>query len=202
MLADGFPNYSICGLPFYISGEMPDWHQLAHRTEFEGIELLTNHTGQAVNLSSKTVSAIDQAGGEKTVSYDMLLIATGARPIIPPILGIELPGVYPLHTMEDSFRVSRYISDREPRSAVIVGSGYIGLEMADALTHRGLNVTLIGRSKTVLSTIDAEFGRIVEATLRSRGARVAGSWVRRFWVRGNPRSQSESTFTHRHSFTA
>src|SRR5260370_9669592 len=91
MLADAFPNFIICGLPFYISGETPDWHQLAQRTEFEGIELLTNHTAQAVNLSSKTVSAIDQAGGEKTVSYGVLLIATGARPIIPPIPGIDLP---------------------------------------------------------------------------------------------------------------
>jgi NADPH-dependent 2,4-dienoyl-CoA reductase/sulfur reductase-like enzyme len=172
MLADAFPNFSICGLPFYISGETPDWHQLAHRTEFEGIELLTNHTAQAVNPSSKTVCATDEAGEEKTISYDVLLIATGARPVIPPTSGIDLPGVYPLHTMEDGFRVSSYISDREPRTAVIVGSGYIGLEMADALTHRGLNVTLIGRSRTVLSTVDAEFGRIVEATLRSRSVRV------------------------------
>ena len=63
--------------------------------------------------------------------------------------------------MEDSFRVSRYLAEREPRSAVIVGSGYIGLEMADALTHRGLKVTLIGRSRTVLPTVDAEFGHIM-----------------------------------------
>ncbi len=172
MLADAFPNYSICGLPFYLSGEMPDWHQLAHRTEFEGIELLPNHTAQAFDPLSKQVSAIDAAGREKKIAYDRLLIATGARPVIPPIPGMDQPGVYPLHTMEDSFRVSRYLTDRQPRSAVIVGSGYIGLELADALTQRGIKITLIGRSKTVLPTVDPGFGRILEETLRSRGVRV------------------------------
>lgn len=172
ILADAFPNYSICGLPFYLSGETPDWHQLAHRTEFEGIELLTNHTVQAFDPSSKSVSAIDEGGRAKTIAYDRLLIGTGARPVIPPIAGMNLPGVYPLHTMEDSFRVSRYLAEPQPGSAVIVGSGYIGLEMADALTHRGLKITLIGRSKTVLPAVNAEFGRIVEETLRSHGVRV------------------------------
>lgn len=75
--------------------------------------------------------------------------------------------------MEDSFRVSRrYLAGQEPRSAVIVGSGYIGLEMADALTRRGLNVTLVGRAQTVQPTVDAQFGSAVEATLRSHGVRV------------------------------
>lgn len=172
MLTDAFPNYSICGLPFYLSGETPDWHQLAHRTDFDGIELLTTHTAQAIDTSSKSVSAIDEAGREKTIAYDRLLIGTGARPVIPSIPGIDSPGVYPPHTMKDSFRVNRYLAEREPRSAVIVGSGYIGLEMTDALMHRGLTVTLIGRSKTVLPTVDAGFGRIVEETLRRHGVRV------------------------------
>jgi NADPH-dependent 2,4-dienoyl-CoA reductase/sulfur reductase-like enzyme len=172
VLADAFPNYSICGLPFYLSGETPDWHQLAHRTNFEDIELLTNHTAQAFDRYRKCVSAIDEIGREKTIPYDRLLIATGARPVIPSIPGIDLPGVYPLHTMEDSFRVSRYLADRAPRSAVIIGSGYIGLEMADALTHRGVKVTLMGRAKAVLPTVDSALGRIVEETLRSHGIQV------------------------------
>jgi hypothetical protein len=74
MLADAFPNYSICGLPFYLSGETPNWHQLVHRTESEGIELLTNHTAQAFDPSRKQVSAIDEAEREKTIAYDRLLI--------------------------------------------------------------------------------------------------------------------------------
>lgn len=169
ILADAFPNYSICGLPFYVSGETPDWRQLAHRTEFEGIELLRNHTAQAFDPSGRTVAVTDDSGREKSMAYDALLIATGARPIIPRISGIDAPGVFPLHTMKDSFRVHRYLDERRPQAAVIVGSSYIGLEMADALTHRGLKVTLIGRSKTVLPTVDASFGHAVEDTLRGHG---------------------------------
>lgn len=172
LLADAFPNYSICGLPFYLSGETPDWRQLAHRTKFEGIELLTNHTVRAFDPSAKCVFAVDETDREKTIPYDRLLIATGARPVIPSIPGINLPGVYPLHTMGDSFRVNQFIVNREPSSAVIVGSGYIGLEMADAFTQRGVKVTLIGRAKAVLPTVDAAFGRIVEETLHGHGVRI------------------------------
>jgi len=179
MLADDFPNYSICGLPFYLSHETPDWHQLAHRTEFEGIELLPNHRAQSVDPSSRNVSVFDDTGREKRIGYDRLLIATGARPVIPPIPGMDQPGAYPLHTMEDNFRVSRYLTDRQPRSAVIVGSGYIGLEMADALTHRGLEVTLIGRSKTVLPTrrsgVRPHPGREASQPGRPRGKRLRGA---------------------------
>ncbi|HJT71230.1 MAG TPA: FAD-dependent oxidoreductase [Terriglobales bacterium] len=172
ILADAFPNYSICGLPFYLSGETPDWHQLAHCTEFEGIELLTNHTAQEFNPLTRTVTVMEANGRAKAISYDTLLIATGARPIMPSIPGIDIPGVFPLHTMEDSFRVHRHLEREHPQSAVIVGSGYIGLEMADALTHRGVKVTLIGRSKTVLPTVNSSFGRVVEDKLRSHGVRV------------------------------
>lgn len=172
MLADAFPNYSICGLPFYLSGETPEWRQRAHRTEFDGIELLTNHIAHAFDPAARTVTATDAAGREKTVSYDALLIGAGAHPVSPRIPGIDSPGVFPLHTMEDSFRVHRFLKERQPQSAIIVGSGYIGLELADALTHRGVKVTLIGRSKTVLPTVDASFGHLIEDTLRSHGVRV------------------------------
>jgi NADPH-dependent 2,4-dienoyl-CoA reductase/sulfur reductase-like enzyme len=133
---------------------------------------LTGHTAQSFDPSHKNVSTIDDAGSQRTIAYDRLLIATGARPVVPSIQGIGLPGVFPLHTMADSFRVSSYLTEREPRSAVIVGSGYIGLEMADALTHRGLSVTLLGRSRTVLPTVDPGFGCRVEETLRNHGVRV------------------------------
>lgn len=100
------------------------------------------------------------------------LIATGACPLLPAIGGWSLPGVYPLHTMEDGLRLRQFLDKSKPASAVIVGSGYIGREMADALTHRGMKVTLMGRSTSVLPTVDASFGRIVEDELRARGVRV------------------------------
>jgi len=172
VLADSFPNYSICGLPFYLSGETPDWQALAHRTEFEGITLLRNHTAMFIDAHRKVVSIVADEGQEKKLFYDKLLIATGARPIRPALPGIELPGVYPLHTMEDSFRLHRLLFTGKPRSVALVGSGYIGLEMADALRHRGLEVTLIGPSRVVLPAVDEDFGRMVEEELRTHGVHV------------------------------
>ena len=172
LLADEFPNYSICGLPFFLSGETPDWRSLAHRTEFPGIRLMPNHTAKSIDPISKSVLARSDVGTEVKLGYDKLLIATGARPVQPQIGGLNLTGVFPLHTMENSFAVHRFLEERQPRSAVIVGAGYIGLEMADALTHRGIHVTLASRTEAVLATVDTVFGKIVEAELQKHGVKV------------------------------
>ena len=172
VLADAFPNYSICGLPFFLSGETPDWRSLAHRTEFDGIRLLSNHTAEAVDASAKTVHVRGRENGSRVLHYDRLIVATGAVPVRPDLPGINLPGVHLLHTMEDSFAVQQWLSERLPRSAVIIGGGYIGLEMADALTHRGLKVTVIERTATVLPTVDPDLGRVLEEELRQRGVEV------------------------------
>ena len=173
MLADSYPNYSICGLPFYVSGETPDWRSLAHRTEFGSIELLTNYNAEQIDPACHKVMGRTATGEEKTLCYDRLLLATGAEPLRPPIEGINLPGVFPLHTVKDSLRVHEYLSNHHPQYAVIIGSGYIGLEMADSLSHRGLKVTLAGRSRTVLPTVDGELGKLVADELRRHGVVVA-----------------------------
>jgi NADPH-dependent 2,4-dienoyl-CoA reductase/sulfur reductase-like enzyme len=105
VLADAFPNFSICGLPFFLSGETPDWKYLAHRTEFPGIEILTNHLATSIDPKSKTVRIKDKEGHAKLLNYDKLIVGTGATPIRPPIHGLDAPGVYLLHTMDDSFLV-------------------------------------------------------------------------------------------------
>ena len=176
VVADAFPNYSICGLPFYLSGEVPDWQALAHRTvaEIEGqrISLLLNHRAQALDPSAKRAMVLDQRGQLHALAYDKLLIATGAEPVQPPIHGRDLPGVYFLHTMADSFRIHGRLSAEPPRHAVIVGGGYIGLEMADALTHRGVAVTLIQRGQSVLRTIEPGLSQLIEDELRRHGVDV------------------------------
>jgi len=138
VVADSFPNYSICGIPFYLSGEVPDWRNLAHRTAEEiaetGINLLLNHTAQSVAPAKKSILVVDRQGQVQWLSYDKLVIGTGAVPVKPPIQGLDLPGVFLLHSMEDTFAVHQYLTTYLPQSAVIVGGGYIGLEMADALT--------------------------------------------------------------------
>ena len=171
LLADSFPNYSICGLPFYLSGETPDWRHLAHRTEFPGIEILPNRTAKLVNPSEKHV-LVRHDGVTKPISYDRLVIATGAIPVAPNITGLDTSGVHFLHSMEDGFKIQTYIKEHSPRSVVIIGAGYIGLEMADALTKRGLDVTIASRPQTVLPTVDPEFGALVQQELELHGVKI------------------------------
>jgi NADPH-dependent 2,4-dienoyl-CoA reductase/sulfur reductase-like enzyme len=172
LLADEYPNYSICGLPFYLSGETPDWKALAHRTEFDGINIRRGHKATHIDVSGKTVSATDRDGNVVTEGYDKLLIGTGASPIPPHIGGLNLPGVFPLHTMRDSFAIHDFIESAKPRRAVIVGAGYIGLEMADALAHRDIEVTIASRTASMLPTVEPTFGEAVARELEHHGVRV------------------------------
>jgi NADPH-dependent 2,4-dienoyl-CoA reductase/sulfur reductase-like enzyme len=109
------------------------------------------------------------------LAYDRLVIATGAIPAHPPVTGLDLPGVFPLHTMEDSFRVHAFLEEQQPRSAVIIGGGYIGVEMADALTHRGIDVTLTQHGPSVLATIDPSMGELVTDEVRRHDVTVVTS---------------------------
>lgn len=176
LVADSFPNYSICGLPFYLSGEVPDWHALAHRTSEEitsaGISLLLNHTVQSIDRTQHQVTMRDARGQVRDLQYDRLIITTGALPVRPPIEGLDLPGVSLLRSMEDSFAVHTYLSTQAPRAVVIVGGGYIGLEMADALTFRGIAVTVVEHGSSVLKTVDASLGEIVGTELRKHRVEV------------------------------
>ncbi len=172
VLADEYPNYSICGLPFFLSGETPDWHSLAHRNEFPGIQLMPNHTAESIDPIGRVVTVRSAEGGHRELPYDKLLIATGARPVRPKIEGINLPGVFPLHTMGDSLALHRFLDEHKPKSAIIVGAGYIGLEMVDALTQRGVQVTVASRTEAILATLDPSYGRLVEAELQKHGVEV------------------------------
>ena len=176
IVGDSFPNYSICGLPFYLSGEVPDWHALAHRTSEEitsaGISLLLNHTVQSIESAQHQLTMRDAHGRIRAFQYDRLIIATGALPVRPSIEGFELPGVFLLRSMEDSFAVHAYLNAHAPRTAIIVGGGCIGLEMADALTLRDIAVTVVEHGSSVLKTIDASLGEMVCTELRKHRVEV------------------------------
>jgi NADPH-dependent 2,4-dienoyl-CoA reductase/sulfur reductase-like enzyme len=171
LVGDDYPNFSICGLPYFLSGETPDWRALAHRTEFPALNILRRHSAQRIDASNRTVSLV-HGGAETTMRYDRLVIATGAKPVRPELPGSKCEGVFLLHTMDDSFAVHRFLTERNPRRAILVGAGYIGLEMADALTQRGLDVTLLCRAETVLPTVDPALGRLVQEELERHGVRV------------------------------
>jgi NADPH-dependent 2,4-dienoyl-CoA reductase/sulfur reductase-like enzyme len=175
LVADAFPNFSICGLPYYLSGDVADWRSLAHRTtsdlEAAGLRLLLEHTARAINPAAKQVTVTAPAGTDRQLGYDRLVVATGAVPVRPPIDGLDLPGVHVLHTMGDTFALHQALSG-DARSAVIVGGGYIGLEMAEALTSRDLAVTLVEQAPAVMPTVDVELGQLLGQELDRHGVQV------------------------------
>ncbi len=176
IVADRFPNFSICGLPFYLSGEIQDWKTLAHRTieeiEGNGIRLLLDHKADMIDSQQKKVKIIGNNGHTHFMDYDRLLIGTGAVSALPPIKGLDMPGVFILRWMEDSFEIQKFITEKKVRSTVIIGGGYIGMEMADALTYRGIEVTVVEYAQTVLTTVDARLGLLVREELEDNGVRV------------------------------
>jgi len=187
VVADAYPNFSICGIPYYVSGEVTHWRNLAHRTtadlEATGMNLRLDTTARRIDVSGRKLLVTGLKGHEELLAYDKLVIGTGAVPVRPPIGGLEAlgpdDGVHLLHSMGDAFAVMRTLEDKVPASAVIVGAGYIGLEMADALTSRGLHVIQMEQLPEVLPTVDPALGHLVHAQLADRGVEVlTGTTVR------------------------
>jgi NADPH-dependent 2,4-dienoyl-CoA reductase/sulfur reductase-like enzyme len=185
--ADAYPNFSICGIPYYVSGEVTHWRNLAHRTyadlEAAGMRLRLDTTARKIDVSARKLLVTGPDGAEDVIGYDELIIGTGAVPARPPILGLDGlgpdDGVHLLHSMDDTFAIMRTLEESAPASAVIVGAGYIGLEMAEALTARGLAVTQVEQLPEVLPTVDPELGTLVRTQLEGHGVTVlAGTTVR------------------------
>jgi NADPH-dependent 2,4-dienoyl-CoA reductase/sulfur reductase-like enzyme len=184
--ADAYPNFSICGIPYYVSGEVTHWRNLAHRTladlEAAGMALRLETLARRIDVPGRTLAVTGPGEAEDVISYDQLIIGTGAVPARPPLAGLDAlgpgDGVHLLHSMDDTFAIMRTLEHDAPDSAVIVGAGYIGLEMADALTTRGLAVTLVEQLPEVLPTVDAQLGALVRGELEGRGVTVlAGTAV-------------------------
>ena len=187
VLVDAYPNFSICGIPYYVSGEVTHWRNLAHRTvadlEAAGMRLRLDTTARRIDVPGRKLLISSAHGSEELLGYDKLVIGTGAVPVRPPISGLDAlgpgDGVHLLHSMGDTFAVMATLEQAAPGSAVIVGAGYIGLEMADALTVRGLTVTQMEQLPEVLPTVDPELGALVHAELAAQGVQVlTGTTVR------------------------
>jgi NADPH-dependent 2,4-dienoyl-CoA reductase/sulfur reductase-like enzyme len=180
VVADAYPNFSICGIPYYVSGEVTHWRNLAHRTiadlEDAGMALRLDTTARRIDVPGRKLLVTGPDGSEELVSYDELVIGTCAGPARPPIAGLDelgqADGVHLLHSMDDTFAVMRTLEEQSPASAVIVGAGYIGLEMAEGLTARGLSVTQVEQLPEVLPTVDPSLGALVRAELEARGVTV------------------------------
>ncbi len=183
VVADAYPNFSICGIPYYVSGEVTHWRNLAHRSiadlEATGMTLYLDTVARRIDAEDHKLLLVGSNGTEQLLAYDSLVIGTGAVSVRPPIEGLIGPdalgvadGVHLLHSMGDTFAVVRTLEESRPSTAVIVGAGYIGLEMAEALVARGLSVTQFEQLSEVLPTVDTELGSLVHAELREHGVEV------------------------------
>lgn len=179
IVADAFPNFSICGIPYYVSGDVKQWRDLAHRTEGDltgaGLTLRLNTRATRIDVDAKQLHVTD-AAGDSVLDYDELIVGTGATPNQPNIDGLDqlgpADGVHLLHSMGDTFSLMDSLNRIQPQTALIVGGGYIGMEMAEAFTARGIHVIQVERHEEVLATVDPELGRLVRLELEAHGVEV------------------------------
>ena len=169
-----FTSYSACGIPYWVSGDVPDRDQLIARTPEEhlarDIDLRMRTEVMEIDVPGRRVRARAlETGAESWTSYDKLVIATGARPIRPELPGIDAPGVHGVQTLDDGQALLDTLTATEGRRAVVVGAGYIGVEMAEALINRGYEVTVVNRGKEPMSTLDPDMGRLVHEAMEGLG---------------------------------
>ncbi|MGW6904454.1 FAD-dependent oxidoreductase [Streptomyces sp. NPDC054940] len=169
-----FTSFSACGIPYWVGGDVPDRDQLIARTPEE-------HRARDIDLRMRTeVTEIDVPGGrvrardvdsgaESWTSYDKLVIATGARPIRPDMPGADALGVHGVQTLDDGQALLDTLARTRGRRAVVVGAGYIGVEMAEALINRGYEVTVVNRGSEPMSTLDPDMGRLVHEAMEGLG---------------------------------
>lgn len=183
VVADAYPNFSICGIPYYVSGEVTHWSNLAHRTAADlaatGMAVLTGTRATRINVDEHTLDVLQPDGRASRLAYDAVIVGTGAVSAHPAIAGLTGPdalgsrdGVHFLHSMGDTFTLMESLRQRNPATAVIIGAGYIGLEMAEALTTRGIAVTQIEALPEVLPTVEPELGALVHTELEHHGVEV------------------------------
>jgi NADPH-dependent 2,4-dienoyl-CoA reductase/sulfur reductase-like enzyme len=172
--AGRFVSYSACGIPYWIGGTVDGPDTLIARTPAEfrkaGIEVRTRHEVTGIDLDSRKVTVRDlDAGSTRTEGFDELVYATGASPVRPPWAVVPEQGVFGVQTLEDGSALRAWLDTAKPESAVVVGAGYIGVEMAEALINRGLRVTLVERSEQPMGTVDPDMGALVATSIRELG---------------------------------
>ncbi|MBM4428977.1 MAG: CoA-disulfide reductase [Chloroflexi bacterium] len=174
---DAHISYGACGLPYFIAGLIPSAQALTARSpeEFrqQGIEVRTQHEALGIEAANHRLYVADLRSGEEyTLPYDDLVIATGAVSSVPPVPGVDLPGVFTLRTLADGLGLDAALRDRPPKNVVIVGSGYIGLEMAEAFRARDLAVTIVEMAPQLMVNLDKDMSDLVLAEVQRQGVQV------------------------------
>ena len=170
-----FTSYSACGIPYTIGGVVDDFDELIVRRPEEfrekySIDARIRQEVLAVDLDGRKVNVRDLDGGrEYTEGFDLLLVASGAKPIKPPLPGVNSRGVFGVQTLDDGMAIEKFVVDESPERGVVVGGGYIGLEMAEALVARGLKVTVVELAPQPMSKLDPDMGEWVGEKMRAMG---------------------------------
>ena len=175
----GYVSYANCGLPYYIGGviEAPEALTLQTPESFYSrfhVTMKVRHEVTALHPDRKTVSVKNlETGEEFEESYDKLLLSPGAKPTQPRLPGVGLEKLFTLRTVEDTFRIKDYISAHHPRSAVLAGGGFIGLELAENLRELGMEVTIVQRPRQLMNPFDPDMAAFIHSEVRSHGVKLA-----------------------------
>lgn len=173
----GFISYANCGLPYYIGGVIADKSNLTLQTPesfYRRFKIVAkvNHEVTDIDAHNKTVSVTDLKTGKRfTESYDKLILSPGAKPILPDFY-IENERVFTLRTVEDTLKIRAFVEQEQPRTAVVIGGGFIGLEMAENLAARGIKTTIIQRGNHLLPTVDCDMASFIHANFRYHGVQL------------------------------
>lgn len=170
-------SYANCGLPYYIGNTIKEKEKLLVQTpqgmnKRFNIDVRVNSDVTFVDTKSKCVKVVDKKKGEYEESYDYLVLAPGAKPLIPPIPGIKSSKIFTLRNVNDTLKIKNYISNNNVKDAIVVGGGYIGIEMAENLKHNNINVTLVEAAPHILSPFDSDMVTIAEKELEDNGIRL------------------------------
>ncbi len=196
----GFVSYANCGLPYFVGGEIESQDQLLVATP-EGLkkklnlDIRINQEVVSIDAEAKLVTVKDRLS-ETTYqeSYDHLVLAMGAAAIRPAVPGIDFPGLFALRNIEDVESIQSWFEAHNPRTAVVAGGGFIGLEMAEQLVRRGLDVTLVDSKDQVLAPLDIEMAELVHKELAKQGVKIIlGQAINGFLAPGAQASEGEST---------
>ena len=175
----GYISYANCGLPYYIGGIIEDPEDLTLQTPESffrrfRVDMRVRHEVTAIHRDRKTVSVRNLNTGEEfEESYDKLLLSPGAKPVRPNLPGVDHPKLFSLRTVEDTFKIKEFVNGNQPKSAVIVGGGFIGLETAENLRHLGLDVTMVQRPKQLMNPFDADMAAFIHGEVRKHGIKLA-----------------------------
>ncbi|PVC84643.1 flavoprotein oxidoreductase [Streptomyces sp. CS090A] len=169
-----FTSYSACGIPYWVSGDVEGPDDLIARTPEEhrerDIDLRMRTEVTEIDVAGQRVRALDRESGDTYwTGFDKLVIATGARPVRPELPGIDAPGVHGVQTLGDGQALLDSLDHATGRRAVVVGAGYIGVEMAEAMLKRGFEVTVLNRGKQPMATLDPDMGKLVHDAMDGLG---------------------------------